>query len=166
MPTARKPAALRAHDHERCIEDALAAASELCRTQGARLTLMRRRVLEILWQSHKPLGAYAVLDILATEGRRPMPPTVYRALDFLLAHGLAHRIPSLNAFIGCSAPGAHRDGQYLICRNCGTVAELTDTGLATELGRTARGHGFAIESVLTEAVGLCPACAGTGADAA
>ncbi|MFM2130403.1 MAG: hypothetical protein RL477_1949, partial [Pseudomonadota bacterium] len=94
MPAARKPVALRSnHDHHRCIEDALAAAAELCREQGARLTPVRRRVLEIVWQSHKPLGAYAILDVMAAGGRRPMPPTVYRALDFLLAHGLVHRIP-------------------------------------------------------------------------
>lgn len=159
-----KLAALRSHhDHSRCIEDALAAAAELCRQTNARLTPLRRRVLEIVWQSHKPLGAYAILDILAGEGHRPMPPTVYRALDFLLAHGLVHRIPSLNAFIGCSEPGRHHDGQYLICRACGTVAELTAGGPAADIARTARGHGFTVESVLIEAVGLCPACAAAGA---
>jgi Fur family zinc uptake transcriptional regulator len=155
-----QPAALRSnHDHERCIDEALAAAAELCRAKGARLTPLRRRVLEIVWQSHKPLGAYAILDVLAEEGHRPMPPTVYRALEFLVGHGLVHRIPSLNAFIGCTEPGRHHDGQYLICRKCGTVAELTDAGLSNELGRAARGHGFSVEAVLTEAVGLCPACA-------
>lgn len=167
MTGPRRPAALRTnHDHGRCIEEALAAAAELCRAEGARLTPVRRRVLEIVWQSHKPLGAYGILDVLAAEGHRPMPPTVYRALDFLLAQGLVHRIPSLNAYIGCSKPDRRHDGQYLICRNCGTVAELTEDGLAAEFGRTAQGHGFAVEAVLTEAVGLCPACAGKGASAA
>lgn len=154
------PAALRHnHDHGRCIEDALAAAQELCRREGARFTPLRRRVFEIVWASHTPLGAYAILDVLAGEGRRPMPPTVYRALDFLQTQGLVHRIPSLNAYIGCVDPGGHHGGQYLICRKCGTVAELTDEGLGQRLDARARDHGFRVESVLTEAVGLCPACA-------
>lgn len=155
------PAALSAdHDHDRCVENALAAAQDLCRRAGTRFTPLRRRVLEIVWTSHKPLGAYAILDVLADEGRRPMPPTVYRALEFLQNHGLVHRIPSLNAFIGCVEPGRHRGGQYLICRGCGTVAELTDEGLGSRLDARAREHGFAVEAVLTEAIGLCPACAG------
>jgi len=154
------PAALRRnHDHGRCVEEALAAAQEVCRRERARFTPLRRRVFEIVWGSHKPLGAYAILDVLAGEGHRPMPPTVYRALDFLQSHGLVHRIPSLNAYIGCVDPGVHHDGQYLICRNCGTVAELTDEGLGQRIGSRARDHGFTVESVLTEAVGLCPACA-------
>ena len=162
MPGPSQPVALRAHhDHGRCIDDALVAAAELCRVKGARLTPLRRRVLEIVWQSHKPLGAYAILDVLAGEGHRPMPPTVYRALDFLVGHGLLHRIPSLNAFIGCTEPGRHRDGQYLICRQCGTVAELTDATINSELARAAATVGFSVEAVLTEAVGLCPSCAAT-----
>lgn len=163
----RPPAALRAsHDHTRCIADALAAAAALCRARRARFTPLRRRVLEILWQSHKPLGAYAILDVLAAEGRRPMPPTVYRALDFLQSQGLVHRIPSLNAYMGCIEPGRPHGGQYLICRACGTVAELTDEGLTARLGARAREHGFAVEAVLSEAVGLCPACARMPGDAA
>jgi Fur family zinc uptake transcriptional regulator len=162
MPGQPRPVALRTdHDHDRCIEEALNAAAEVCRELGARFTPLRRRVLEIVWQSHKPLGAYGILDVLAAEGRRPMPPTVYRALDFLVAKGLVHRIPSLNAFIGCTSPGRRHDGQYLICHNCGTVAELSDENLNVAFGKAARSHGFAVESVLTEAVGLCPACAGS-----
>ncbi|MFT5539183.1 MAG: Fur family zinc uptake transcriptional regulator [Alphaproteobacteria bacterium] len=146
------------HDHAVCIKDALDEAQALCRRKGTRFTPLRRRVLEIVWQSHKPLGAYGILDVLADEGRRPMPPTVYRALDFLQAQGLVHRIPSLNAYIGCVEPGAPHGGQYLICRACGTVAELTDSGLSARLDARARDHGFEVEAVLSEAVGLCPAC--------
>lgn len=154
------PTALKSdHDHDRCIDDALAQAVAHCAETGARLTPLRRRVLEIVWQSHKPLGAYGILDVLAAEGRPPMPPTVYRALEFLLAQGLVHRIPSLNAYIGCVDPNRPHGGQYLICRSCGTVAELTDDALTARLAARAKGHGFRVESTLTEVVGQCPACA-------
>jgi len=166
MPRKPRLQALRTnHDHDRCIEDALAAAVTRCRASGARLTPLRRRVLEILWQSHKPLGAYAILDVLAGEGRRAMPPTVYRALDFLQAQGLVHRIPSLNAYLGCGDPGAHRGAQYLICRACGTVAELADSGVESRLSASARAQGFRVEHILSEAVGLCPGCAARGSAA-
>lgn len=155
MPTALRTG----HDHARCIDDALARAVAHCRESGARLTPLRKRVLEIVWQSHKPLGAYGILDILAAEGRPPMPPTVYRALEFLLAQGLVHRIPSLNAYIGCVDPDHPHGGQYLICRACGTVAELTDDALTARLAARAREHGFQVQSTLTELTGLCPACA-------
>ena len=90
------------HDHRRCVANALDDAEAVCAERGARLTPVRRRVLEIIWQSHRPLGAYAILEVLSGEGHSPAPPTVYRALEFLLTHGLVHRLSSLNAFIGCS----------------------------------------------------------------
>jgi Fur family zinc uptake transcriptional regulator len=83
----------------------------LCAQKGLRLTALRRRVLELVWQSHKPLGAYDILAVLSEQdGRRAAPPTVYRALDFLLENGLVHRISSLNAFVGCDAPGTRASG--------------------------------------------------------
>ena len=99
-------------------------ADALCARQGVRLTELRRRVLELVWQSHKPLGAYDILAVLSeTDGRRA-PPTVYRALDFLQENGLVHRIASLNAFVGCNNPEHSHQGQFLICRTCHTAIEL------------------------------------------
>ena len=100
------PLASRPHDHSHCVTHALGEAESLCTKSGVRLTDLRRRVLELVWQSHKPLGAYDILAVLSEQdGRRAAPPTVYRALDFLLENGLVHRIASLNAFIGCNHPG-------------------------------------------------------------
>ncbi|NAT18288.1 Fur family transcriptional regulator, partial [Pseudomonas syringae pv. actinidifoliorum] len=100
------PLASRPHDHSHCVHSALAEAETLCTQQGLRLTTLRRRVLELVWQSHKPLGAYDILAVLSEEdGRRAAPPTVYRALDFSSwKNGLVHRIASLNAFTGCNHP--------------------------------------------------------------
>jgi Fur family zinc uptake transcriptional regulator len=157
---ARMPMALRAgHDHDHCLSDALGEAETLCAERGARLTTIRRRVLEIIWQSHAPIGAYDILDALRKERRSAQPPTVYRALDFLLAQGLAHRITSLNAYIGCTTPGRSHGAQMLICERCGTVAELDDTRIGDTVTSAARAVGFRITGQALEVVGVCRDCA-------
>jgi len=148
----------RNHNHLRCVADAMHDAARVCRARGARLTPLRARVLEIVWQNHKPLGAYDILAVLAAEGRSAAPPTVYRALEFLLEQGLAHRLPSLNAFIGCSRPGHAGSGQFLICRCCGNAAELNDHGVERAITRSAASQGFAVQGHSVEINGVCPDC--------
>ena len=63
-----------------------------------------RQVLQALLSSHRPLGAYEVIDELAKSMPRPAPITVYRALDFLLANGFIHKLESVNAFVACHHP--------------------------------------------------------------
>lgn len=146
------------HDHGRCIRDALAEAGAVCMDRGVRLTALRRRVLEIIWQSHRPLGAYSILDWLRQDGRSAAPPTVYRALEFLLQQGLIHRIASLNAFVGCVHPGHVSGGQFLLCRACGTSAELHDGELTKMIIHSAAALGFRTECQTIELAGLCPRC--------
>src|SRR2546430_4654249 len=133
------------HDHDRCVADALDAAIELCEGRGNRLTPVRRRVLELVWRSHAPVGAYALLDVLRDEGRNAAPPTVYRALDFLLENGLIHRIESMNAFVGCSDPARPHQGQHLICRGCGSVTEIADGEIIAAVRSRAAAVGFTVE---------------------
>jgi Fur family zinc uptake transcriptional regulator len=154
------PAAFeRGHDHQRCVHDALDAAVNHCRKEGARLTPLRRKVLQAVWRSHVPLGAYEICDALVGQGDRVLPPTIYRALEFLENNGLVHRIASRNAFIGCNQPGAHHHGRYLICSDCGLVAELPADDLLDGFIGEADQLNFAARSVRVEAVGLCAACA-------
>ena len=148
----------REHDHRRCFDDALTRAVALCRRRGARLTALRHRVLEVVWQGHRPLGAYEILDALRAERAAAAPPTVYRALDFLLGLGLVHRIESLNAFVGCSDPGSPHGGQFLICRSCGTAAELNDPRIAAAIEDSASESGFRVDHPTIEVSGLCPNC--------
>ena len=150
------------HDHGRCVSDAVSAAHELCAARGVRLTDLRRRVLELVWESHEPMGAYDVLEKLREERRRAQPPTVYRALEFLLENGLVHRIESLNAFVGCNEPRRPHGGQFLICRSCNAVAELDDPEIAQVLSRNARRLGFNVDQQMVELTGLCSGC-GDGA---
>ena len=146
------------HDHRHCVAAALEEAGSLCRERGARLTPVRRRVLEIVWQSHRPLGAYAILEVLSREGHSPAPPTVYRALEFLLTQGLVHRLSSLNAFIGCSRPGHPGAGQFLLCTGCGTAAELNDATIERAIERSAEAEGFTSHEHTVEITGICPHC--------
>ena len=134
------------------------SAVDLCNQRGARLTTLRRRVLELIWKSHKPVGAYELLDILKTERRNAQPPTVYRALDFLLELGLVHRIESLNAFIGCCAPDTTHSSQFLICRDCGAAAEISDNRLDNAIEGLADEAGFSVLHRIIEVAGHCPNC--------
>ncbi|EXF43118.1 transcriptional regulator np20 [Pseudomonas sp. BAY1663] len=155
----KTPLACTPHDHDHCVSHALAEADSLCARQGVRLTALRKRVLELVWQSHKPLGAYDILAVLSEQdGRRAAPPTVYRALDFLLENGLVHRLASLNAFIGCNHPEHPHQGQFLICRHCHTAIELEQPAIAEAIDAAARSVGFAVEGQTVEVVGLCATC--------
>ncbi|WP_213878142.1 Fur family transcriptional regulator [Pseudomonas sp. dw_358] len=153
------PLASRPHDHSHCVHSALSEADVICTRLGLRLTTLRRRVLELVWQSHKPLGAYDILAVLSEEdGRRAAPPTVYRALDFLLENGLVHRIASLNAFMGCNRPEHAHQGQFLICRNCHVAVELEQKSISDAIIKGAKDVGFTVEAQTVEIVGLCANC--------
>ncbi|KPP97458.1 Fur family transcriptional regulator [Marinobacter sp. HL-58] len=161
MPTSALP--YRPHNHDACVAQALAEARDICQQHHARLTPTRERVLELIWQSHKPLGAYDVLAVLAEDGHNAAPPTVYRALDFLQQHGLVHRISSLNAFIGCTHAGKSHNGMFLICRSCGNVLELTAPGVASAVTKAAAQESFRPDDVTIEVAGYCPRCSAEAA---
>ncbi|MEQ9225658.1 MAG: Fur family transcriptional regulator [Parvibaculum sp.] len=146
------------HNHRACIDDALATARTLCDERGAQLTPIREKVLQIVWKSHKPVGAYDVLDELARSHKAARPPTVYRALDFLMAEGLIHKIESLNAYLGCIEAGAPHSGQFLICRQCGATEEIVDPKLETALEAVAARAHFTAERKVVEISGLCARC--------
>jgi len=146
------------HDHRDCVAAALARAETLCRRRGARLTRIRRRVLELIWAGHRPLPAYELLAQLRREKHNATPPTIYRALDFLLTHRLAHKIESLNAYIGCTRPQHDHAGQFLICDGCRQVAELHDPELQRMLERKASRAGLKAARQTIEIRGRCKGC--------
>lgn len=161
---AMKAIGFAAHDHGRCVTQALAVAEARCEANGARLTPTRRQVLEILLRQHRALGAYDILAELAAEGRRAQPPIAYRALDFLVGQGLAHKVERLSAYVACAFPGAcGHSPAFLICRRCGKVAEALQAAQA--VAEIAATLGFALERTAVEALGLCPACQDGGAAA-
>lgn len=163
---AKSPAphrALEPHDHAACVSDALDAATGIVAARGLKLTPLRQRVLEIVCASHRPVGAYDVLEKLSAEragtGERAAPPTVYRALEFLLEAGLVHRIDSLNAFVACFAPGRAHRGYFLICEACRSAEELQDEALSHRVSELASRANFTVRREVVEIIGLCASCA-------
>ncbi len=146
------------HDHSNCIVDALRRAETLCEQRGVRLTAIRRRVLELVWHSHAPIGAYAILDQLKVNDRSAAPPTVYRALDFLLEQGLVHRLESLNAFIGCDHPEDRHISQFLICTACHQAVEVADKRIVQAATSCAQDQGFSLSRLTIEIEGICARC--------
>lgn len=152
------PLAFASHDHSHCAGETLARAEAEAARLGLRLTPVRRRVLEILLESHRAMGAYEVLDRLAAEGFGNQPPVAYRALEFLVENGLAHRVQRLNAFAACMHPGETHAPIFLICRSCDAVAETAGAPVRAALDQAAATVGFSVERANIEALGLCPAC--------
>lgn len=146
------------HDHRHCQHQLLSEAKALCAKRKTRLTHRRLQVLKILLRSHQPIRAYEILACLneAESNTIIAPPIVYRALEFLLEEGLAHRIESRNAFISCARPGHHCAAQFLICSGCEKVAELEnrDSAVISE----AASLGFSIDHSVVEISGHCADC--------
>lgn len=158
-PTSCSALGFAKHDHASCVHDALSEADTHCAENGLRFTPVRRHALDLLLQEHRALGAYEVLDGLREAGFGSQPPVAYRALEFLVEQGFAHKIEHLNAFIACAHPGARHTPAFMICRGCNAVAEAQSAPVRAALGEAAGAVGFTIERTVVEAVGLCPACA-------
>lgn len=152
------------HDHAACIQTALTRAEVTCRDRGLRLTTIRRRVLELIWASHEPSKAYDLLDAINRERGRAAPPTVYRALDFLLEAGLIHKIESLNAYIGCDMAQPHAHPKFLICHSCNRVAEIPGPAVDRAIARETSDAGFCADAETIEIGGTCRLCASTQHD--
>jgi len=147
------------HDHGRCAADAIAHAEAVCAKRSQKFTPIRRHVLQALLSSHRPLGAYEVIEELAKSMPRPAPITIYRALDFLMENGLVHRIESRNAYLAC----AHDHDEtamvaFLICDLCGSVGEIPAAPLAKNINNAARASGFAPKMSVVEIAGTCAHC--------
>jgi Fur family zinc uptake transcriptional regulator len=156
VPTSRPKKAITAA----ALRSTLAHAEELCRREGTKLTPGRRRVLEILAEEGRPLGAYDLIErIAAATGKHPAPISVYRALDFLLENGLVHRLASRNAFLACAHGHTHEEPVvFLICETCGGVTEVTSKPLHREIAALGADSGFAPQSQVLEITGFCCTC--------
>lgn len=153
------------HNHNICIEKSTLFAQDLALSKGKKLTPQRLQVLRILLSDHKAMGAYDILDKmrdLHIEGQgKPQPPTVYRALDFLLDLGLIHKVESQNSFYACMVDkdqDEHHLAQAFICDNCGHVVEKVAHQGAQNLFEKAATFGFKIDKVIVECRGTCANC--------
>lgn len=123
------------------------------------LSGIRGKILELLVTTGQPVSAYWLIEELRSQGTSVVPPTVYRALNFLRRSGLAHRVESLNAFVACAHPGPDHQEQFLICSECGFAEELSDTTISELLHSKATGQGFHPEQQIVEISGICRTCA-------
>ena len=146
------------HNHAECIRHGLNSVDASCKASGLQFTPVRRRVLELLLAEHRAHGAYEILDRLHKEGLGLQPPVSYRALEFLVKNGFAHKVERLNAFIACVHLDEHHSPIVLICRECDAIAETHANLTRGVLGRTAKSAGFLIERTVVEIEGICASC--------
>ncbi len=146
------------HNHKGCMQHALQAAEHICSQKGVRLTAIRKRILELICTSHKAIGAYELLDLFKLEDPKAKPVTIYRALDFLMATGLVHKIESLNAFIGCLQAEKQHKSVILICDNCKNAYEVDATAVYDSLFALSESMQFKPQCLTLELHGLCASC--------
>ncbi len=141
------------------MENSIQQAEQYCQENGLNFTPVRRKVLEILLQKNTAIGAYEILDLLREAGYKNQPPVAYRALEFLVQNGFAHKIEQLNSFIGCMHPGKDHSPAFMICRNCDSVSEEEALTRNFSVSQIASKAGFTVEKAVIEARGLCHSCA-------
>lgn len=149
---------IHAHKHKQCIQGALERAEKVCQENGVRLTPIRKKVLGLIWQSHKPIKAYDLLAQLSTDGHIEKPPTVYRSLDFLIENQLIHKIESSNAYIGCEFDHREKDSKFFICDVCDEVKEVHEPMLNQSLEEASKKQGFTLNQTNVEIHGVCSRC--------
>lgn len=146
------------HNHNECVSEALVTAEHLCVERGVQLTPIRHKVLELIWESHKAVKAYELLDRLKPLQQAAKPATIYRALDFLIEQGLIHRVESLNAFVGCRCSGHQHEQLLLICKHCLEVEERSAKEVMLALSQEINLAGFIVHSKAMEIHGICALC--------
>ncbi len=150
------------------LSEQLQQAAHWCESRGEKLTDTRRDVLTLLLGHEGSLKAYEILSALQKTKPNAAPPTVYRALDFLVGVGLVHRLDSLNAFVACPVfaephhachpHASHPHGLLLVCERCHGVTELPPPDWIAQLQADAVGVGFQVTAHELEIKGLCRAC--------
>jgi Fur family zinc uptake transcriptional regulator len=123
-----------------------------------KLSPHNQKVFDLLHEAEKPLSAYEILDKLRRHGFRS-PPTVYRALDYLVKHGLVHRLESLNSFVACQHHEDHDHiSQFVLCTSCGSVQELEDKSLLKLAKKLGEKFLAQVNKEVFELSGICHSC--------
>ena len=133
-------------------------AFEFCFKNKHRYTEPRKKVLEIVSSSKKPLKAYEILEKLGLELNNPKPPTAYRAIEFWQKYNFIHRIESLNAYSACISDHLHSGTQFMICDDCGKVMESTSCELPSKIQKELKKKQFRTTKWNLEISGQCNDC--------
>ena len=138
--------------------EALKKAEKLCEINGLKLTKLRKQVLKLIWKKPGYVKAYDLLDELKKIDPSAKPPTIYRTLDFLIENGFVHKLNSINSFVGCFHPKAHKECYFLICKKCNIYQECCDDSLKDRISKTAIHNNFVISNTTLEIEGHCLDC--------
>jgi len=137
----------------------ISRVDEICRSNNLGFTDIRKQVFEIIIKNNKPIKAYEILDKISNINNKPShPPTVYRAIDFLIENGFVHKLNSINSFVGCFHPKAHKECYFLICKKCNLYQECCDDSLKDRISKTAVHNNFIISNTTLEIEGHCLDC--------
>lgn len=147
------------HHHVHDADAYVAAVKAVCSSKGLRLTPIRAQVLGLIAQHNKPIKAYELLDQMKSAVGANAPPTVYRALDFLIGNGFIHKLASINAYVACHHPSIQHTVPFLICDSCQNALELEDESIAETLNAKAKTLGFSPRAQILEVHGTCRQCA-------
>lgn len=150
-PPAHRP---HAHDAHRFVR----AVKQASKERGLRLTPLRMEVLKLVAAAAKPMKAYDLLDLLREKHGNAAPPTVYRALDFLLENHFIHKLESINAFVSCHHPAEAHQVPFLICDTCSSAQEVCDERVADLIEAQAMALGFSPQVQTLEVHGTCKRC--------
>lgn len=155
---------MQAHNHQTCISDAILHAERVCDANGTRLTPTRKKVLQLIWESHQAAKAYDLLEKIKPFIQGATPMTIYRALQFLQDQGLVHRVETLNAYVGCTHKHSkqHEAQLLLICETCQQIEEESALALMSHLNQEAEDRGFLVKRKTLEIYGTCASCQASG----
>jgi Fur family transcriptional regulator, zinc uptake regulator len=140
--------------------DLLARAAAECKSRGVMLSSIRRDVLSLLAQHDNGLKAYDLLEEIKKQRPNATPPTVYRALDFLVAQGFVHKLELLSQFVVCRHTSHDLPGIYMVCSRCRSVSDLRDEHLAQRLAESVGHAGHRLDSPDIEISTVCADCLG------
>ena len=141
------------------LKESINKVEEICKSNKLGLTEIRKQVFEIIVKNNKPIKAYEILDKISNINNKPShPPTVYRAIDFLIENGFVHKLNSINSFVGCFHPKAHKECYFLICKKCNVYQECCDDSLKDRISKTAIHNNFVISNTTLEIEGHCLGC--------
>lgn len=146
------------HSHQKCVDKLIKQAREICIKNNLRLTPLREKILEIIFQNHKAIKAYDVLKELEKHNISDKPPTIYRALDFFITNKIIHKIHCINSYLVCSHPGMHNDCSLFICEKCNSVEENCDNNISKLIVEDAKNNNFTIKNKNIEILGICQNC--------
>ena len=127
------------------------------RATGARATIPRRAIVEVVVTSPTHLSADEIVERVHRRYPEVNESTVYRTLQVLEELGVLYHV-----HLGHGSARWHlaeRPHHHLVCESCQRVIEMDGDAFAELRTRVAREHGFSLDPRHFALVGRCSRCA-------